>query len=93
MIGGVTYEVDLMQLEPDSLFFAYTDGVNEALSPAGTLFSEKRLLDLICAGWLNQPKDIKKLLNEVDNQIQVHVAEAEPSDDVTMLAVRWIAPD
>ncbi len=89
MMPGVTYKMRQIQLEPDDILLTYTDGVPEARSPSGTFFTEKRLLALVeecrAAGVLLAAH----LLDRIEAEVHSHVAGAEPSDDLTMLAVRY----
>jgi sigma-B regulation protein RsbU (phosphoserine phosphatase) len=83
------YDIQQVRLEPGDSLFAYTDGVTEARSPAGDFFSEKRLLAL-----LESPApSAAALLEGVIARLDEHVAGREPSDDVTVLAVRRLADE
>jgi sigma-B regulation protein RsbU (phosphoserine phosphatase) len=84
MTPHIAYDIDRVVLEPGDTLLAYTDGVTEARNPAGRFFTEKRLLAL-----LEQPVgSASALLDSVVARLREHVAGADPSDDVTMLAVR-----
>lgn len=78
-----TYEIGAACLEPGDTLFAYTDGVTEARDPAGSLFTEKRLLAI-----LEKPVgSAAELVGNVKAGLEAHGAGADPYDDVTMLAV------
>jgi sigma-B regulation protein RsbU (phosphoserine phosphatase) len=87
-VVGITpdtaYEIDRVTLEPGDTLFLYTDGVTEARNPAGEFFTEKRLLALL----ESRADSVARLLETVVADVQAHAAGADPSDDVTMLAVR-----
>jgi sigma-B regulation protein RsbU (phosphoserine phosphatase) len=84
MRPNVAYDVNHILLEPGDALVMYTDGVTEARDPARQFFTEKRLLSL-----LDVPAPpAAALLDGVIARLQEHVAGAEPSDDVTLLAVR-----
>ncbi len=87
MMAGARYKMHQVQLEPGDVLFTYTDGVPEARGPGGELFSEKRLLNLLEYSRAEGIKSVTTLLRHIDSQVHGHVAEAEPSDDITMLAV------
>jgi sigma-B regulation protein RsbU (phosphoserine phosphatase) len=81
---NVAFELGRVVLEPGDTLFAYTDGVTEARNPAGQQFTEQRLLSVLA----EPPRPPAELLDAVVTRLREHVAGAEPSDDVTMLAVR-----
>jgi sigma-B regulation protein RsbU (phosphoserine phosphatase) len=79
-----TFEVRNVLLEPGDVLFAYTDGVTEAFDPDEEQFTERRLLPI-----LERPApSAAALIDQVFSGLQVHLAGAEPHDDVTLLAVR-----
>ncbi|MDX2272339.1 MAG: SpoIIE family protein phosphatase [Cyanobacteriota bacterium] len=81
------YEILNIQLQPGDIFLAYTDGVTEARSPNKAFFRESRLLDL-----LNEPVDsAASLLGRIESQVLAYIDTANQFDDITMLAVRWLA--
>jgi sigma-B regulation protein RsbU (phosphoserine phosphatase) len=69
--------------------FLYTDGVTEALDPAGQFFSERRLESV-----LTQTKfaSAREQIEHLTSQITLFAAGAEQSDDITALAVRYLGP-
>jgi sigma-B regulation protein RsbU (phosphoserine phosphatase) len=83
------FDLGKVLLAPGDTLFAYTDGVTEARDPAGAFFTEQRLLSFLAAPVVSG----SDLLNGVVARLTEHWAGAEPSDDVTMLAVRrWPNP-
>jgi sigma-B regulation protein RsbU (phosphoserine phosphatase) len=83
------YDLGKVLLEPGDVLFAYTDGVTEARDPSGGFFTETRLLALLDRAGVQGAAD---LLESVVAGVREFVAGAEPSDDVTMLAVRRTPP-
>ncbi len=79
------FEVKRCRLQPGDTLLAYTDGVTEARSPDGKFYGEQRLLAVAAA----PAASVRALLDRVVADLDAHVAGAEASDDVTMLAVRW----
>jgi sigma-B regulation protein RsbU (phosphoserine phosphatase) len=64
-----------------------TDGVIEAANPQGDAFSEERLLAVLRDAGARPSAEIVKL---VGGAVRDFVGDAVPSDDVTMLAIRWL---
>ncbi len=67
----------------------YTDGVTEAMDPAGQLFSERRVESI-----LTQTKfaSAREQIEHLTSQITLFAAGAEQSDDITALAIRYLGP-
>lgn len=70
------------QLERDHCLFAFTDGLVEARSPAGEVFGGERLRDALRAN-TTVPS---KLVRGVMAALNAFTGQAEPHDDVTLLA-------
>ncbi len=88
-VDGFPYTVGRHQLEAGDLVLLYTDGVTEAMDPTGALFTSERLQRVLAAA----PKiGAKAIVDCVRDEIRGFAAEAEPADDITMLAVHWIGP-
>ena len=85
----MTYTTRTMQLMPGDTLFMYTDGVTEAMNTNGGLYEESRLLETLTrlAG-----EDITTQIRGVEASVAAFAGEAEQSDDITMLAVRYVGP-
>ena len=86
-IPGAKYTIKHISIEPGDTIFMYTDGVPEARSPSGSFYTEARLLALIeeevAKGEINAQNLVTRLTNEVNTFVDV----ADPSDDITVLAL------
>lgn len=81
-----TYKVLQVQLEPGDILIGYSDGVTDARSAEGKFFTEKRLLAV-----LEEPvPTATALLDRIKDNLLSHVADAEPFDDITIVAVQQI---
>jgi sigma-B regulation protein RsbU (phosphoserine phosphatase) len=80
----VDYRLGQAQMEPGDILFTFTDGVTDAKNPAGQLFTEKHMLELI------EPPAASalELLDRVDDELRAHISTANQFDDITMLAAR-----
>ena len=90
MLGAVEDEVYLehrLTLAPGDMLFLYTDGVTEAMDAQGKQYSERRLCETLNAC---KEKNVKEILACVREDMAAHVGEAEQSDDITMLGVRFL---
>lgn len=81
LMPGLEFRVEETLLQSGETLFIFTDGVSEAKGADG-FFGEERMLALCDAPGAAQ------LLDRIEASVAAFVADAEPSDDVTMLAVR-----
>ncbi len=86
LFPNVAFRLQEAELRPGDVFFAFTDGVTDALDPAGTCFGEERLISL-----LNNQDSAEALVCRIGRQLDEHIGEARQYDDVTMLAVRRLS--
>jgi serine phosphatase RsbU (regulator of sigma subunit) len=84
LLPGLSFRVDQTKLSRGDMLLAFTDGVSEARNSAGELYGEGRVLALL----EGSPASAPALLSRVEESLRGHTAGGEPSDDITMLAVR-----
>lgn len=85
----IPYTTKTMQLSPGDTFFMYTDGVTEAMNIQGALYEEARLLEALAH---HSGGSISDMIEGVAASVTDFAGEAEQSDDITMLAVRFLGP-
>jgi sigma-B regulation protein RsbU (phosphoserine phosphatase) len=76
-----------IKLEPGDLLLFFSDGITEAPSPSGGLFSDTRLDQALLA--LPRPVSSDTAVQAVMQAVDAFTGPAAPSDDQTLLAVRW----
>ncbi|MDX9821879.1 MAG: SpoIIE family protein phosphatase [Syntrophales bacterium] len=76
-----------LQLGKGETLFLYTDGVTEAMNAGGELYSETGL-----TAALNRFRDLapEALCREILRDIELFVGQREQSDDITVLALRFL---
>ena len=74
-----------LSLAAGEAIFLFTDGVTEAMNPAGELFSEERL-EAVLRGVSGRTS--AEIVAAVTAGLRDFVGAAQPSDDVTMLVLR-----
>ena len=84
----VEYLNEQITLKPQETVFMYTDGVTEAMNPEHKLFGEERLLKLIEK---TSDLEITALINEIIKEVSIFANGNEQSDDITILALRYIS--
>jgi len=81
------FEEKTITLEPGDSLLLYTDGLTEAFNLEGDMFGEERLLRAI--GW-QETDSADDMIKKVEAALDDFIADAPPSDDLTMLAVRRV---
>ena len=76
-------------IESGTTIFLYTDGLTEAERKNHTLFGTQRIFDTIETSENNHPETI---IDNMTKAIHAFVDDAEQSDDLTMLAIRYNQP-
>jgi len=74
-----------LELKPGETLLVYTDGVTEAMNPKRELFGEDRLKAAV-QGQVNRSPE--SLTQKVVEAVVKFASGAEPSDDITLLAIR-----
>jgi serine phosphatase RsbU (regulator of sigma subunit) len=75
-----------MVLKPNDILFMYTDGVTEAMNKKGQLFSEERLERILCN---LRNKSVTEIIHGVKEEVEKFSKGAQPSDDITMIALKF----
>lgn len=89
LFGGAPYSDEQTRLEPGDVLIVYSDGVTEALNPAGEEFGEARLTAVVMA---HRSDALEDFLQHIVTEVQTFAAGASQSDDVTVMVVRYLGP-
>ena len=86
VLADMKYGVQECVLEPETRLFLYTDGLTEAMNAQYEQFGMARVKELLanCAG-----KNPRQILEAMLDGVHAFVLDAEQSDDLTMLALRY----
>lgn len=88
MLPGLAFQTARETIAPGELLVSHTDGVIDALDPAGNDFSEPRLLAL-----LETPATTADdALDRIEAAVADHAGQTTPFDDITLFALRRLAP-
>ena len=74
-----------LDLKPGETLLIYTDGVTEAMNPKKELFGEERLKDAVRG---QARGSAEQLTQRVVEAVVKFARGAEPSDDITLLAIK-----
>jgi serine phosphatase RsbU (regulator of sigma subunit) len=86
VIADYPYESGELELRPAGWMCAVSDGVTEAMNPRYELYGAQRLVAALAASASREPYAV---LAAVREDVRRFAAEAEQSDDVTLVCVRW----
>jgi len=84
---NATYASLTLKLRPGQTVVAYTDGVTEALNQRRELFSDERLRMVLSS---HRGADAKTIIDAVRSEIDCFIENTDQSDDITLLAVRYL---
>jgi len=87
LFDGMGYADSTVQLLPGDAIFLYTDGVSEAQNVAEDDFSDERVIATLGGSGL---ADCRELIVAMSKDVAAFTDGAAQSDDITMLAVRWV---
>jgi len=82
-IGGIAYKENKLSFSRNDTLLLFTDGVTEAMNPAGDLYLEDRL-EAFLNSQNNLPTD--ELVTATLAAVEGFAADAEQADDITLLA-------
>jgi serine phosphatase RsbU (regulator of sigma subunit) len=77
-----------LTIEPGGILFIFSDGIPEAQNADGEFYEEDRLREVICH---NRDKPAERIVFSVKDDLAGFVADASPSDDITMLLLKRTA--
>jgi serine phosphatase RsbU (regulator of sigma subunit) len=87
VVDDFVYASQRVQLAPGDTLCIITDGVTEAMNVAGELYGGNRLHAALASGPHGQ--SLSGVIDRVRADIARFVGQAEPSDDLTLLLLRW----
>jgi serine phosphatase RsbU (regulator of sigma subunit) len=89
VLDGYPYPLGRDRLVPGELVCMVTDGITEAANPTGQLYGHARLERVITRMNGATPEE---LVDSIRADVLEFVAGAEPADDMSVLALRWMGP-
>ncbi|MDF1722855.1 MAG: CHASE2 domain-containing protein [Minwuia sp.] len=84
------YMADSVDLVPGEMVLITTDGIGEAMNHDGELYGNDRLYDLVRRLGSDAVSD--ELQDTLYRDVKVHADGAPASDDITIMAFRWMPP-
>ena len=88
LMDEMDFEQQEIQVSHKDILYLYTDGVTEAMNKNREQYGEAQLEH--CLNNINHQCKLQTLLEDVSKSLAEHVQDAEQSDDITMLSVRFV---
>lgn len=88
-LSNIAYHVHKIKMKKGDRLFLYTDGISEGQNIHGDFYGEDRLSDCLN----NTIQSTEDTIHFVFNDVEKFAAEAEQSDDMTMLELRYDGAD
>lgn len=89
IIADFPYQAQSAQLSHGDMLFLYTDGLTEAENSNHDQFGEQRMTDVLASLTDTRPRHISDTMQAA---VETFVGDAEQSDDLTMLVIRYQTP-
>jgi len=89
LFPAANFSVATTKLNPGDLIFTYTDGVNEAKNLDGEQFTDERIL----TSAKPEADNTTDFLGSMLDAVRQFRGEADQSDDITMLALKYLPGD
>ena len=86
LVSDLEYDERTIKLQDGDTVFLFTDGVTEAFSTTGELFSEMRLRDTL---FQTESLTVERLGHKVMDAVTQHSDGAPQSDDITCVVMRY----
>jgi len=90
-VDGFVYRGGDCRIRPGELLCVVSDGVTEALSPAGALYGDGRVRRFL-QGLAKSGLSATALVDALRGDVEAFAAGAEAADDITVLVLRWKGP-
>ena len=90
VVSGTAYQEQETDLACDEGLFLYTDGLTEAEDTGHDLFGEQKMLDTVL---LHAGEKAETQRDAMADAVKTHSRGCKPSDDLTLMVVRFTNPD
>jgi len=88
-LPDMTFTKQELTIDPGTTIFLYTDGLNEAEDPSHALFGVERIIRIAESLVKEGRNDPTTIINQMIEGVHRFVDDAEQSDDLTLLAIKY----
>ena len=89
LIPTPPYVMQTVHIEPHTTILIYTDGLDEAMTADKEKFGHERVFNEVNRAIQDGQTEPKELIERLKQAVRNYVGDAEQSDDLTMLAIRF----
>ena len=89
LIPTPPYVMQTVHIEPHTTILIYTDGLDEAMTADKEKFGHERVFNEVSRAIQDGQTGPKELIERLKQAVRNYVGDAEQSDDLTMLAIRF----
>jgi serine phosphatase RsbU (regulator of sigma subunit) len=89
VIDDFPYKSGRFKLEPNEILLLTTDGVTEAADREFNMYGRARLVQ--CLSGIDEARTARHVCEKLYADVKRFTRDAAPSDDITIMAVRFIA--
>lgn len=82
------YKTHQYKLSPQEFLCVFSDGITEAANSSQILFGRERLIPALAEA--PHSADAAEMMELACKSVHTFVADAEPSDDLTIMVIRWL---
>ena len=89
VFGDTKYTRQETTLEQGSTLFLYTDGLTEAKNSRREMFGMERIVECLTNERINELTEPQAVIQSMTEAVRAFVGDAEQSDDLTILVIRY----
>ena len=89
VIADPPYVMQTVHIEPQTTILVYTDGLDEAMTADKEKIGNERIFNEVSCAIQNGQTGPKELIERLKQAVHDFVGDAEQSDDLTLLAIRF----
>ena len=89
VVADPPYVMQTVHIEPQTTILVYTDGLDEAMTADKEKIGNERIFNEVSCAIQNGQTGPKELIERLKQAVHDFVGDAEQSDDLTLLAIRF----
>lgn len=89
VVADPPYVMQTVHIEPQTMILVYTDGLDEAMTADKEKIGNERIFNEVSCAIQNGQTGPKELIERLKQAVHDFVGDAEQSDDLTLLAIRF----
>ncbi|MBL8644283.1 MAG: CHASE2 domain-containing protein [Rhodospirillaceae bacterium] len=91
VLEDMTYPAEAQRIAPGDVLVLFTDGVTEAMDAGQHVYGAARLRTLLAH--MRPKASAQQIVEAIYDDVKRHSGDAEPSDDIAIVVVKWNGPN